>query len=103
LATATEEAAAPMVMLSKVAVMFESTRVSTKRAKHNSQRACRPIMSYVMKPKKNGGRTRSGRMSKSTTAVKYALAPYAPAARSRANSSRSSCHTGSEPRLMNDR
>ena len=100
LATATDLAAAPMAMHAHVAQTLVNTRASTNVTSDTSVPSFKPIIPYVVSPKKNGGNTRMGRTSNSSADAKYASTPYTPSARSRRNRSRSSRHTGRLERLM---
>jgi len=75
LATATLRAAAPMAMHIQLAHTLVAMRAMTNHARQYSSPSLRPIMPYVMNPKKNGGSTRIGRRSKRSMEVKYALVP----------------------------
>ena len=99
-ATATDFAAAPMAMHMHVAQTLVNTNVRTNVTSETSVPSLRPIMAYVVRPKKNGGRTRMGSTSKSSAEIKYASTPYTPSALSRRNNKRSSLHTGKDDRLI---
>ena len=70
LATALEGARMPISMHTMVADTLARMRTPTNHATQLPHRGCRPIIGYVNMAKKNGGTTRSGRMSNKTTAVK---------------------------------
>jgi len=103
LASATRRLHTPIAMQRHVATIFVKMSTTTKASKFNSPPSFKPIIPYVIKPNKNGGTTRIGKMSNKTVETKYAFVPYTRFARSRIKRRRSSFHTGSEESDMSVR
>ena len=91
---------APMATHIIVAQTFVMTSTSVYQMMHTPQSGWRPIIQYEKKAKKDGGTTRRGIISMSTTARKYALVLYTPRLLSCMKSRRSSVQMGIELRLL---